>query len=105
MSRTSNTLAEPSRAGPPGSWASQLGQDLAVRARSVWSSYWDYQARRATALMLEALDDRMLKDIGLRRSEIWSFVLETPGDRRHSYDPSWHRQSAAPPSPKHEDGQ
>jgi uncharacterized protein YjiS (DUF1127 family) len=70
MSRTSNTIAEPCRAAPPGSWLSRLAQDLAARVRSLWVAYWDYQARRATALMLEALDDRMLRDIGLRRSEI-----------------------------------
>jgi uncharacterized protein YjiS (DUF1127 family) len=99
MSRTSTTLTEPCRGVPPGSWASQLGQGLAARARSLWAGYWDYQARRATALMLEDLDDRMLKDIGLRRSEIWPFVFRAQGDRRRPYDPTW-RRPGAPKRPR-----
>jgi uncharacterized protein YjiS (DUF1127 family) len=58
-----------------------LAHDLAARVRDQWRAYWDYQSRRTTALILEALDDRVLKDIGLSRSQILSaaFHQERPG--------------------------
>ena len=31
----------------------------------LWNAYWDHQARRATAVMLYALSDRTLADIGV----------------------------------------
>jgi uncharacterized protein YjiS (DUF1127 family) len=95
MSRTSNPVAGPCRTAPSGFWLSQLAQDIAAHARGLWATYWDYQARRATVLMLEALDDRMLRDIGLRRSEILPYVHGTPNDRRRPYDPAWHSPPAA----------
>ena len=87
--RAARLLARTAGAGP-----------LRTRAQPLWAAYWDYQARRATALMLESLDDRMLKDIGLRRSQIWPFVLGTPGDRQRPYHPSWRSRPAAPQGSK-----
>jgi uncharacterized protein YjiS (DUF1127 family) len=51
---------------------SALAQKLRARAKSLWGACWDWQARRAAELMLEALDDRALEDIGLTRSQIRS---------------------------------
>jgi uncharacterized protein YjiS (DUF1127 family) len=43
----------------------------------LWNAYWDRQARRATAVMLYALSDRTLADIGVDRSEIESLRLSS----------------------------
>jgi uncharacterized protein YjiS (DUF1127 family) len=59
-----------------------LGQKLAAGARRLWGAYWDYRARCATVLLLEALDDRTLKDIGLRRSEIRHAVFGSDTARK-----------------------
>ncbi|HJQ59251.1 MAG TPA: DUF1127 domain-containing protein [Vineibacter sp.] len=37
---------------------------------SMWMTYLDWRARRGTRKLLHALDDRTLRDIGLRRSHI-----------------------------------
>jgi uncharacterized protein YjiS (DUF1127 family) len=70
-----------------------LGHELAARMRRLWEAYWDRQARRATALMLEALDDRTLKDIGLSRDDIRPTVFGERADRVLSYDPLWWRRA------------
>ena len=62
--------------------ASGAGEGSGLRrAREVltraWYSYWNARAKRATVLVLNALDDRTLKDIGIDRSEIESIA------RRH----------------------
>jgi uncharacterized protein YjiS (DUF1127 family) len=94
MSMNVNSLAGPGRGtGSLAGTLSALGQDLAARARGLWQSYWDYQARRATVLMLEALDDRLLKDIGLRRSEIRPAVFGRDPAHARPYDPRWRRQA------------
>lgn len=47
---------------------------LAQRAGDVlmrlWRAYWQRRTHRAAVLMLQALDDRTLGDIGLDRSQI-----------------------------------
>jgi uncharacterized protein YjiS (DUF1127 family) len=88
MSMNFNSLADPGRgAGSLGRAVSEVGQSLAARAQGLWQAYWDYQACRATVRMLEALDDRVLRDIGLGRSEIWPAVFG--GARARPYDPHW----------------
>ena len=42
----------------------------AARLRRVWRGYWDRQARRAIAVMLHALDDRTLADLGTNRDAV-----------------------------------
>jgi uncharacterized protein YjiS (DUF1127 family) len=44
-----------------------LRQGLAGGARRLWNAYWYDRAWRATVLLLDALDDRILEDIGLSR--------------------------------------
>ncbi len=78
----------------PASRFSLLAQDLAARARGLWEAYWDYQARRATVLTLEALDDRTLKDIGLSRSQIWPAALGKGGEHPRPYHRHWHKPPA-----------
>ena len=46
-----------------------------------WRSYWRRRAECATLFMLQSLDDRTLKDIGIDRSEIGS-VVYGGGERR-----------------------
>lgn len=57
--------------------------------RQLWRAYWDYQARRATVMLLHALDDRALADIGFKRSEIDSAVFASTSDRLRRYDSKW----------------
>jgi uncharacterized protein YjiS (DUF1127 family) len=45
--------------------------------------------QRETAAMLASLDDRVLKDIGLTRSEIDSAASDCSGERLRRYDPGW----------------
>jgi uncharacterized protein YjiS (DUF1127 family) len=87
-SRPSASRREPGAAGglllPR---AHSLIRSLAARARVLWARYWDYQARRATVLVLDALDDRVLKDIGVARAEIWPAVFGGDHTRPRHYDP------------------
>jgi uncharacterized protein YjiS (DUF1127 family) len=62
-------------ATPIGSLLTTLVQRLAAFARRQWRAYWDYRARSATLMMLQAMDDRALKDIGLTRSQIWTVAF------------------------------
>lgn len=42
--------------------------------QAVWLRYLAWQLRRSTRMLLDSLDDRMLHDIGLHRSEIDTVV-------------------------------
>jgi uncharacterized protein YjiS (DUF1127 family) len=55
-------------------------------ARSAWRRYWMRRAQRATVLILQSLDDRTLRDIGISPSEIESCVYSKTADRRRPYD-------------------
>jgi uncharacterized protein YjiS (DUF1127 family) len=57
--------------------------------RRMWRAYCDRQARRATAVIMHALDDRTLADIGLRRTEIESLLADDSDSHRRRYDPDW----------------
>lgn len=37
---------------------------------AAWNAYWDRRARNATLRQLQALDDRMLKDLGMTRDSL-----------------------------------
>jgi uncharacterized protein YjiS (DUF1127 family) len=47
-----------------------------------WSAYWARRQERATVLILNSLDDRILKDLGIDRSEIESIAHNPSLDRR-----------------------
>jgi uncharacterized protein YjiS (DUF1127 family) len=57
--------------------------------RRWWRAYWNRRARLATVLILQSLDDRTLRDIGISPGEIESCVYGKWGDRKRSYDASW----------------
>jgi uncharacterized protein YjiS (DUF1127 family) len=57
-------------------------QGIGNHIERAWAAYWSARARRATVLMLQSLDGRTLKDIGIDRSEIESVVYGEPDDRR-----------------------
>ena len=69
---------------------------LAARAghliRRGWRAYWDRRARKATILLLQSLDERTLRDIGIGRGEIESLVCCGGDDRLRSYDAAWPRR-------------
>jgi uncharacterized protein YjiS (DUF1127 family) len=56
--------------------------------RRAWRAYWDWRARKVTVLLLSALDERTLHDIGVAPSEIESLVYGGR-DRCRRYDASW----------------
>jgi uncharacterized protein YjiS (DUF1127 family) len=96
MSTNFNSLVGPERGtGPLARALSVLARDLATRARGLWRAYWDYQSRRPTVLMLAALDDRVLKDLGLTRSEIWPAVHGRDPAAVRPYDPRWRQRPGA----------
>ncbi|MDX2202893.1 MAG: DUF1127 domain-containing protein [Hyphomicrobiaceae bacterium] len=53
-----------------------------------WRAFQEWRARRAAEAWLHALDERMLKDIGLCRAEIGSAV-RGGGWRHPSYEDAW----------------
>jgi uncharacterized protein YjiS (DUF1127 family) len=57
----------------------------------LWRRYWDWRARQATVEILRRLDDRTLKDIGMCRHEIESFVHASRCERVRRYDAGWWR--------------
>jgi hypothetical protein len=66
-----------------------LGTRLGRIARAWWQAYWDRRARKATLLILQSLDERTLRDIGINSSEIESCVYSKWRDRRRNYDSRW----------------
>ena len=94
MSTTSNAaFAREALSGQ--TWGRTFSDGLGGIVRRLWHAYWSHQAKRATALMLQALDDRALADIGFRRNEIDSVVFGQPSDRRRPYKLDW-RHRAVP---------
>jgi uncharacterized protein YjiS (DUF1127 family) len=67
---------------------SQCASDLGRGVLRLWHAYRAHREHRAAKAQLMALDDHMLKDIGLDRSEIDSVLLDTSQDRRRSTRPS-----------------
>jgi uncharacterized protein YjiS (DUF1127 family) len=51
---------------------------LTARLQSWWLAYLDWRIQREAAHQLEALSDRELQDIGLRRGEIEGAVKSGP---------------------------
>ena len=67
----------------------RISARIARIVRQLWRAYWDYQARRATIMLLHALDDRALADIGFNRGEIDSVVVASTSDRLRFCDSKW----------------
>jgi uncharacterized protein YjiS (DUF1127 family) len=54
-------------------------------ARRYWRAYWNWRARKATIRILQSLDDRTLKDIGVHPSEITSLVYDQRCEHTRHY--------------------
>jgi uncharacterized protein YjiS (DUF1127 family) len=88
MARMRLPAGSPAARGSAGRW-------MADTARHAWSRYWTRRAEHAAVALLQGLDDRALKDIGLDRSEIESVVHSAkPGERRVSWTSA--RERGAP---------
>jgi uncharacterized protein YjiS (DUF1127 family) len=61
---------------------SSLSPRLTGAVRRLWSAYWARRRERATVVILNSLDDRVLKDLAIDRSEIESVARNTGHDRR-----------------------
>jgi uncharacterized protein YjiS (DUF1127 family) len=60
---------------------SQASPGLTQSLWAWWEGYWTRRAKRATVALLRGLDDRVLHDIGIDRSEIESVVHGNGTDR------------------------
>lgn len=69
--------------------ASAPAHGLTDAVKRLWTAYWTRKAQRTTVRMLEGLDDKTLRDIGLGRSEIESVVYGGSGERRLHYRTRW----------------
>ena len=64
--------------------AAVIDRLLAV-VRTWWQNHQEKRRLKETVRILQGLDDRILKDIGLNRSEIESMVATQGADRRLRY--------------------
>ncbi len=55
--------------------------------RALWCAYLAMQFRRALRLVLDSLDDRTLKDIGVARGEIDAIIEGTHSTSWARFDP------------------
>jgi uncharacterized protein YjiS (DUF1127 family) len=60
---------------------SQPTHGLAQTLWTWWEGFWTRRAKLATVALLRGLDDRVLHDIGIDRSEIESVVYGKGADR------------------------
>ena len=74
---------------PALSMQSEATHGLAHSLWSWWEAYWTRRAKQATVALLQGLDDRLLHDIGVDRSEIESVVYGKPGERSVRYERNW----------------
>jgi uncharacterized protein YjiS (DUF1127 family) len=66
----------------PNQLTNQLIGQLMASLQSWWLAFLDWRIQRAAILQLEALSDRELRDIGLRRGEIEGAVRCEPERQR-----------------------
>ena len=84
MSNTHAISATPSISARPA--AQGIGQAIGLILKRGWEAYWRRRAKRTAVMMLHALDDHCLHDIGVDRSEIESVIYGKPADRRLRYE-------------------
>jgi uncharacterized protein YjiS (DUF1127 family) len=63
-----------------------LTRRITSRLRDAWAAFLAYRIERETVRMLQSLDNRTLKDIGLHRSEIESLAHNPASERRIGID-------------------
>ena len=54
-------------------WASFFDES-ALAIRQMWHAYWRWRARQTVLMFLHSIDERTLKDFGVTREEIHSFL-------------------------------
>jgi uncharacterized protein YjiS (DUF1127 family) len=68
-----------------GSTSAKVLSRLSCWAGTQWIRFWRWRSLNATVAVMHGLDDRMLKDIGIDRSEIESIAYTSGAERRRRY--------------------
>jgi uncharacterized protein YjiS (DUF1127 family) len=79
---------------PRRTWRPSMSHVVALGARA-WATWRHRRAQRKTVDILNGLDCRTLKDIGVAPSEIESMVYGDPRDRIRPYRSDWRLWSAS----------
>ncbi|QOF74630.1 DUF1127 domain-containing protein (plasmid) [Aminobacter sp. SR38] len=66
--------------------AAGLVSSLVSRIAAAHRAFWLHRAHRRAVWNLGELDDYLLKDIGVARSEIQSLVSDPSGDRKRGHE-------------------
>ena len=72
-----------------------LGSRLAGLGLQAWANWRHKRAQQKTVRILNGLDCRTLKDIGVSPGEIESVVYGNPRDRTRSYRDDWRMWTAS----------
>ncbi|WP_157020319.1 DUF1127 domain-containing protein [Mesorhizobium xinjiangense] len=59
---------------------------LVVKFKAICRAYHNHQERRAGVQALSVMEDYLLKDLGIDRSEIVSVVYGSSGSRRRNHE-------------------
>jgi len=78
---TLNTHALTASAG-----AAAIGHRVGEIGKGLWQAYWRRRSERATIALLHSLQDNVLHDIGIDRSEIESVVRTRAKGRLQRYE-------------------
>ena len=54
-------------------WASLFDESV-LAIGQMWHAYWHWRARQTVLMFLHSMDERTLKDLGVTREEIHSFL-------------------------------
>jgi uncharacterized protein YjiS (DUF1127 family) len=63
-----------------------IGHRLSELGKTWWRAYWRRRSERATIVLLHSLQDNVLHDIGIDRSEIESVVHTRSRGRLQRFD-------------------
>jgi uncharacterized protein YjiS (DUF1127 family) len=87
MTKATNATATSGR--PHDAWPPGLLRVAHAAICRIGRAYLDARVRRASARLLQSMDDRMLKDFGLSRGQIHSAIYGGPDERVRRSKITW----------------